>query len=559
MDAEQLVDPALDRLQCLDRCRVRGVDLRERSRGEVVVDRVRQYEVPVAQSLHEGRRAEPVGSVVGEVGLAGHVQPSDRALEVVVDPQPAHRVVDGRVDPHRHLVRVLARDLQVHVEQVPVARLDDLLAQPVDRIGEVQVDAAAHVARVAVEVLLGDGRADTATLVAHVLRLAGRDVAWHQVAERRIDPLQVVVAVSLGDLPRVLGAVLGLLGHPDASVVTQRLAHQRELGLRLAVDRDARRVDLRVAGVPEVRALAVGAPSRCDVAAHRVRGQEEDVAVAAGGEDDRVGEPGLDRTGDHVAGHDAARLAVGDDQLDHLVTAVHRHRPGRDLALERLVRADEQLLARLAASVEGALHLDAAEGASVEQAAVLACERHALGDALVDDVGADFGEPIDVRLTGAVVAALDGVVEQPLRRVVVVAVVLRGVDAALGCDGVGAARAVLVAEVEDVVARLAEGRGSGSASQPCADDDDGELAAVGRVDELGLELTRLPHLLDVDVRGLGVGDLVAEAVVRQGRVDLLDAGLLGRGGGGHLIPPNRTATGMAMKAANRRTDTKIAV
>src|SRR5664280_3661229 len=456
------------------------------------------------------------------------------------------------------LVRVLARDLQVHVEEVPVARLDGLLAQPADRVREVEVDPAAHLARVAFRVLLGDGRANAATLVAHVLRLAGRDVARHQVAERRVDPLQVVVAVILGDLSGILGAVLDLLGHPDASVVTQRLAHQRELGLRLAVDRDARWVDLRVAGVPEVRALAVGAPSRSDVAAHTVGGQVEEVAVAAGGEDDRVGEPGLDRAGDHVTGHDAARLAVGDDQLDHLVTAVHRHRPCRDLTLERLVRADEQLLARLAASVEGALHLDAAEGAGVEQAAVLACEGHTLRDALVDDVGADFGEPIDVRLTGAVVAALDGVVEQPLRRVVVVAVVLRGVDATLGCNGVGAAGAVLVAEVEDVVARLAQGRGGRATGKTRTDDDDGELAAVGRVDELGLELPRLPHLLDVDVWRLGVGDIVAEAVVRQGRIARLDGGLLGWGGGGHLIPPNRTATGMAMKPANRSTDTMMA-
>jgi hypothetical protein len=325
------------------------------------------------------------------------------------------------------------------------------------------------------------------------------------------------------------------------------------------VDRDARRVDLRVAGVPEVRALAVRPPPCGDVAAHGVGGQEEHVAVAAGGEYDCVGEPGLDGAGDHVAGHDAARLAVGDDQLDHLVTAVHRDRPGRDLALERLVGADQQLLTRLAAGVEGALHLDATERTGVQQAAVLACERHALCDALVDDVGADLGEAVDVRLTGAVVAALDRVVEEPLHRVVVVAVVLRGVDATLSGDRVRAAGAVLVTEVEDVVAGLTQGRGGSATGKARTDDDDGELAAVGRVDELGLELTRLPHLLDVDVRSLGVGDLVAEAVVRQGRVCLGHAGLLGRGGGGHLIPPNRTATGMAMKAANRRTDTKIAV
>ena len=60
-------------------------------------------------------------------------------------------------------------------------------------------------------------------------------------------------------------------------------------------------------------------------------------------------------------------------------------RAGRDLALEGLVGADEQLLAGLAAGVERAGHLHAAEGAVVEQAAVLAGERHALRDALVDD------------------------------------------------------------------------------------------------------------------------------------------------------------------------------
>ena len=54
--------------------------------------------------------------------------------------------------------------------------------------------------------------------------------------------------------------------------------------------------------------------------------------------------------------------------------------------LERLIGAEQELLAGLAAGVERARHLRAAEGAVVEQAAVFARERHALGDALVDDV-----------------------------------------------------------------------------------------------------------------------------------------------------------------------------
>ena len=46
----------------------------------------------------------------------------------------------------------------------------------------------------------------------------------------------------------------------------------------------------------------------------------------------------------------------------------------------RLVGAEQQLLAGLAPGVERAGHLRAAEGAVVEQAAVLPGEGHALGD-----------------------------------------------------------------------------------------------------------------------------------------------------------------------------------
>ncbi len=458
-----------------------------------------------------------------------------------------------RVDAHRHLVRVLTGDLLVHVEEVAVLGFHGLLPEALDGIGEVEVHAAAHLTLDTVLVALRDGRADAAALVAHVLRLPRRDVARDQVAEGRVDPLQVVVAVLLGDLPRILGAVLGPLRDPDAAVVAERLGHQRELRLRVAVHRDAGRVDLRVAGVAEVGTLAVRPPGGGHVAAHGVGGQEEDVAVAAGGEHDGVRGPGLDLAVDHVAGHDAAGTPVDQDQLDHLVAGVHLDRSGRDLTLELLVDADQQLLTRLAAGVEGALHLDAAEGPGVEQAAVLAGEGDALRDALVDDVGRHLGEPVDVGLPGAVVAALDRVVEQAVRGVVVVAVVLRRVDAALGRDGVGPARAVLVAEVEDVVAGLTQRRGRSATGEAGADDDDAELAAVRRVDQAGLELAGLPHLVDRHtLRCLGVGDVLAvDPVVVDGRG--------GRGGCSHQIPtPNRTASGMIMKPTNRTTATMMA-
>ena len=185
----------------------------------------------------------------------------------------------------------------------------------------------------------------------------------------------------------------------------------------------------------------------------------------------------LDLAGDQVADDDAAGVAVDDHQVEHLGAREHLDRAGADLAAERLVGAEQQLLAGLAAGVEGARDLRAAEGAVGQQAAVFAGERHALGDALVDDVDADLGQAIDVGLAGAEVAALDGVVEEAVDAVAVVLVILGGVDAALGGDAVGAARAVLEAEALDLVAQFGQRGGGGAAGQAGADDDDSNTCA----------------------------------------------------------------------------------
>ena len=114
------------------------------------------------------------------------------------------------------------------------------------------------------------------------------------------------------------------------------------------------------------------------------------------------------------------------------------------------------MLAGLAARVERARHLGAAERPVVEQAAVLAREGNALRHALIDDVHAQLREPVDVRFTRPVVAAFDGVVEKAVDAVAVVLIVLGRIDPALGGDAVGAARAVLNAEVQNLVSELTE-------------------------------------------------------------------------------------------------------
>ncbi len=170
---------------------------------------------------------------------------------------------------------------------------------------------------------------------------------------------------------------------------------------------------------------------------------------------------------------------------------------------------------------------------------------------------------MDVGLAGAEVAALDGVVEEAVHRVAVVAVVLGGVDAALGGDGVGAARGVGEAELDHVVALFGEGRAGRSARQAGTDDDDGVLAAVGGVDELGFEAAAVPAVRDRAFGGLGVGDGVAGGV--RGVVGALPVGVLLVGvlivvvlivvvlvcAHGQFTTPVMTATGTDTKPAKR--------
>jgi hypothetical protein len=296
-------------------------------------------------------------------------------------------------------------------------------------------------------------------------------------------------------------------------------------------------MDLREAGVREVRAALVRAPRRGDVARLRVRREVEDVAVAAGREQHRVAGVTLELAREQVPRDETARDAVDDDEIEHLAAREDLEPAGADLAHHRAVGAEEELLAGLTARVERPRDLRAAERAVREQPAVLARERDAERDAVVDDLVADLREAVHVALARAEVAALDRVVEEAEDAVAVVRVVLGRVDPALRGDAVRAARRVLDAQRRHAVAELRERGGSGAAGEAGADDEDVELAAVRGVDELQVELVARPAL-----RHRTAGDLRRED--------------LGGGRGVHEPPPaSRKYSGNDANPSPKRTAT----
>src|SRR5262249_19942172 len=355
--AEQLADPRFHFILCLGEFGMVDADFIRFRCGYVVAQRVRNDEVSVGQSLHQGARAEPVRSVVREISLAQHKEPVDRAHQVVVDPQPSHGVVNRRVNPHRNLVRILAGDPLIHLKQVAVLLADGVLAQSLNRVGEIQVYAEPRITH-------------TEALVADLLGGTRGHVARHEISKTRIPAFQVIVAVGFR---YVIGtaAVAFLFGDPDAPVVAKRFAHQSQLGLVEPADRNARRMNLGKTGIRECSTTLVCPPDGGGVAVLGVGRQVKDVAVSACRQHYGIGGVGFDLAGDQVPGDNAAGPPIDDDQIEHFAPRVHADLALVNLALERLIGAEQELLSGLAPRVKGSRDLSAAKGPVIKVAAVL--------------------------------------------------------------------------------------------------------------------------------------------------------------------------------------------
>src|SRR5258705_3553142 len=120
-------------------------------------------------------------------------------------------------------------------------------------------------------------------------------------------------------------------------------------------------MDLGKTWIRERRAPLVGAPDRRGVGSLCVGREIEDVAVPAGGKYHRLCCMGLDSTGDEIPGDDATGHSVDHDEIEHLGSRKHLHRTRSDLSLQRLVRTEKQLLARLSARIERPRALRATE------------------------------------------------------------------------------------------------------------------------------------------------------------------------------------------------------
>ena len=201
--------------------------------------------------------------MVREVTLADCEEARNVRREFIVNPKSAHRIVNSRINHHRVIVRANVSNFFVHIEEVTVACFYDIAAQAVDSFREVEEYGKARVVY---------AEAGIATLFSS----AAGYVAGNEVTESRVAALEVVVAILFRNVATFKFAGLQLLrifnflGNPNAAVVTQRLRHQSQLTLLIAVNRNTRGVNLYERGVSEVCSLAISRNSCRAVATHSI-------------------------------------------------------------------------------------------------------------------------------------------------------------------------------------------------------------------------------------------------------------------------------------------------
>ena len=133
----------------------------------------------------------------------------------------------------------------------------------------------------------------------------------------------------------------------------------------------------------------------------------------------------------------------------------------------------------LAPGVKRAAHQRATERTVRQQPAVIPRERHTLRHALVNNIITYLGQPVHVRLPGAVIATLDRLVKQPEHRVIIIRVILRRVNTPLRRDRMRPPGRILIAERRHVIPQLRQARRGRTARETRAHDDNIQFLLVG--------------------------------------------------------------------------------
>src|SRR5690242_12393400 len=111
-------------------------------------------------------------------------------------------------------------------------------------------------------------------------------------------------------------------------------------------------MDLRETRIGECGPAFICAPDSRRVAVLCIGRKIKHICIAARREHYGVGYIGFDSAGHEISRHNAACMAVDHYEIEHLGARVHLDVSGGNLALERLIRTEQELLSCLSARIK---------------------------------------------------------------------------------------------------------------------------------------------------------------------------------------------------------------
>ena len=116
--------------------------------------------------------------------------------------------------------------------------------------------------------------------------------------------------------------------HPTCIPVTQRLRHQRQLRLLVAMNGDTGGVNLNIRGICKVSTLTIALNGSRAVTAHGVGREEVGISVTTSSDNNSVGAEANQLTSRQILGDDTTSATINDDHVFHLITCIELNLAG---------------------------------------------------------------------------------------------------------------------------------------------------------------------------------------------------------------------------------------
>ena len=330
-------------------------------------------------------------------------------MMLAVNPDTAHRVVNGREDLHRNLPRILSDKVTVHLKNTA-----ELALQIISRdMRQIEVHP--------VRIMHAEPHVNN-----DLINGPGSDITRYEVSVCRIHILKEIPALFLMRL-RIFTV------NPYTSAFAAACLRHQAVFVRT---RDRRRMNLQELRIAELCALLIHSRYCRAVADRGRRAAAIYLTRAACRQNDDIRREGNDLVGIHILCDDSAADTVfildDPDEFPELILL--------DAALDfpaanLLVQCIEKLLARRRTGKYRALILLTAEIAQIQHAFCRAGERHAHPVKHLDELRRCFDHALYRKLIGQEVAAIYRIVEVLVDGIMLALRVHAGVDAALRAQG----------------------------------------------------------------------------------------------------------------------------